>query len=209
MSVNLARQLQQGLQSLDIELSDDQQARLISFVELLVKWNRVYNLTAVRDPAQMLDRHILDSLSVLPYLSGTRIIDIGAGAGIPGIPLAIAQPNNEFVLVDSNRKKTRFMQQAKIDLSLGNVEVFHSRVENFQPEQLFDSVISRAFTSLQQMAQWSSHLLKKEGVLFAMKGSYPEQEISELANSFEIKAVRKIEYPGLNADRYLVEIGLA
>jgi 16S rRNA (guanine527-N7)-methyltransferase len=209
VSINLIRQLQQGLQSLDVELSDDQQTRLMSFVELLVKWNRVYNLTAVRDPVQMLHRHILDSLSVLPYLTGTRIIDIGAGAGIPGIPLAIAQPGNQFVLVDSNRKKTRFMQQVKTDLALGNIEVFHSRVENFQPEQLFDSVISRAFTSLKQMAQWSSHLVKQEGVLYAMKGSYPEQEISELANSFEIKAVRKIEYPGLDADRYLVEIGLS
>lgn len=210
MSNNSSEQLQHrlhdGLQALGVSLSEQQQSTLLDFTALLVKWNKVYNLTAVREPLKILDRHIIDSLSVLPFLKGSRLIDIGAGAGIPGIPLAIAQNENQFVLLDSNRKKTRFMQQAKIELSLSNVSVVHARVENYQPDQLFDAVISRAFASLKKMAQWSSHLVDKQGVLFAMKGSYPEQEISELANSFEIKAVHKIEYPGLDADRYLVEI---
>ena len=213
MSVNSSEQLrhrlQDGLQALGISLTEQQELTLINFVALLIKWNKVYNLTAVRDPLKILDRHIIDSLSVLPYLQGTRLIDIGAGAGIPGIPLAVAQNEKQFVLLDSNRKKTRFMQQAKTELSLANVDVVHSRVENYQPDQLFDTVISRAFASLKKMAQWSSHLVNESGVLFAMKGSYPEQEISELANSFEIKAVHKIEYPGLDADRYLVEIMLS
>jgi len=204
----LQHRLRDGALALGVTLSEEQQLTLINFVDLLVKWNKVYNLTAVRDPLKILDRHIFDSLSVLPYLSGNRLIDIGAGAGIPGIPLAVAQCDKEFVLLDSNRKKTRFMQQAKTELSLTNVSVIHSRVENYQPDQLFDAVISRAFASLKKMAQWSSHLVNESGVLFAMKGSYPEQEISELANSFEIKAVHKIEYPGLDADRYLLEIVL-
>ena len=205
----LQQRLQAGLLALDVTLSENQKSTLLDFVELLVKWNKVYNLTAVRDPLKILDRHIIDSLSVLPFLQGRRIADIGAGAGIPGIPLAIALPDTQFVLLDSNRKKTRFMQQVKTELSLNNVEVVHSRVENYQPDQLFDSIISRAFASLKQMSQWASHLVVENGILLAMKGSYPEQEISELANSFEIKAVQKIEYPGLDADRYLVEILLS
>ena len=204
----LQHRLHEGALTFGVNLNEQQQITLIKFIDLLIKWNKVYNLTAVRDPSKILDRHILDSLSVLPFLRGTRLIDIGAGAGIPGIPLAIAQSDKEFVLLDSNRKKTRFMQQAKTELSLANVTVIHSRVENYQPDQLFDGVISRAFASLKKMAQWSSHLVHESGVLFAMKGSYPEQEISELANSFEIKAVHKIEYPGLDADRYLLEIVL-
>lgn len=197
------------MRALGVSLTEHQQSTLLNFVALLIKWNKVYNLTAVRDPQKILDRHIVDSLSVLPFLKGKRLIDIGAGAGIPGIPLAIVQNENQFVLLDSNRKKTRFMQQAKTELLLSNVSVVHARVENYQPDQLFDTVISRAFASLLKMAQWSSHLVGEEGVLLAMKGSYPEQEISELANSFEIKAVHQIEYPGLDADRYLVEIMLA
>jgi len=200
--------LGEGLKALGVGLTDQQQSSLIDFVFLLIKWNKVYNLTAIRDPLKVLDRHILDSLSVLPYLNGNRLIDIGAGAGLPGIPLAIALTEHRFVLLDSNRKKTRFMQQAKAELALNNIFVVHSRVENYEPDQLFDAVISRAFASLKKMAQWSSHLVNENGVLYAMKGSYPEQEISELANSFEIKAVHKIEYPGLDADRYLLEIML-
>lgn len=212
MSDNSSEQLQEhlrkGLKALDVELTEQQQSGLLDFISLLIKWNKTYNLTSVRDPLKILHRHIIDSLSVLPFLSGEYIIDIGAGAGLPGIPLAIAVPDKEFVLLDSNGKKTRFMQQVKIELGLSNIEVIHSRVENYKPDQLFDAVISRAFASLKKMASWSVHLVKENGVLLAMKGSFPEQEISELANSLEIKAVHKIEYTGLDADRYLVEIML-
>lgn len=209
MPKDLAAQLQLGLQSLHLELSDEQQLKLIAFIELLKKWNRVYNLTAVHDLHQMLKRHILDSLSIAPYLKGARVVDIGAGAGLPGIPLAIANPEFQFVLIDSNRKKTRFMQQVKTELTLDNVSVVCSRAENFNTNELFDSVISRALSDLSQMTRWASHLCAADGVMLAMKGTYPEPELAELAKSFEIKAVHKINYWGLDADRYLVEISLA
>ncbi|WP_455200866.1 16S rRNA (guanine(527)-N(7))-methyltransferase RsmG [Kaarinaea lacus] len=209
MPKDLAAQLKQGLQSLHLELSDEQQSTLIAFIVLLKKWNRVYNLTAVHGLHQMLSRHILDSLSIAPYLKGVRVVDVGAGAGLPGIPLAIAYPEFQFVLIDSNRKKTRFMQQAKTELRLDNVEVVCARAEDFNTNELFDSVISRALSSLSQMACWTSHLCAADGVILAMKGNYPEDEIAELANSFEIKAVHKISYAGLDADRYLVEIKLS
>lgn len=206
LTAQLQQSLQKGLQSLNLELTDEQQIKLITFIELLKKWNRVYNLTAVHNLHHMLKRHILDSLSIVTFIKGARVVDVGAGAGLPGIPLAIAKPDCQFVLVDSNRKKTRFMQQAKIELQLTNLEVVNSRAEDFNSEELFDSVISRALSSLLQMARWTSHLCKKDGVILAMKGTYPESELSELANSFEIKAVHEISYWGLDADRYLVEI---
>lgn len=209
MPKDLAAQLQQGLQSLNLQLSNEQQLALIAFIKLLKKWNRVYNLTAVHDLHQMLERHILDSLSIAPYLKGVRVVDIGAGAGLPGIPLAIAYPDFQFVLIDSNRKKTRFMQQAKTELKLDNVEVVCSRAEDFNSNELFDSVISRALSSLSQMLSWASHLCAADGIMLAMKGAYPESELSELAKSFEIKAVHKINYLGLDADRFLVEISHA
>lgn len=206
MSKDLAAQLQRGLESLHLQLAQEQQSRLLAFVALLLKWNQIYNLTAVRDAHEMVTRHILDSLSILPFLQGDRIIDVGAGAGLPGIPLAIAKPDLRFVLLDSNRKKTRFMQQAKTELQLENVEVVCSRAETYQPEETFDSVISRALASLSQIVAWSSHLCHAKAVILAMKGTYPEAELTEIAKSFEIKAVHKLNYLGLDADRYLVEI---
>ena len=206
MPKDLAAQLQQGLQSLNLQLSNEQQLKLIAFIELLKKWNRVYNLTAVHDLHQMLKRHLLDSLSIAPYLKGARVVDIGAGAGLPGIPLAIANPEIHFVLIDSNRKKTRFMQQAKTELELNNVDVVCSRAEDFKTSELFDSVISRALSSLSQFTGWASHLCAADGIILAMKGTYPETELSEIAKSFEIKAVHKINYWGLDAERYLIEI---
>ena len=132
-------------------LSADQRAQLAGYLELLVKWNRVYNLTAIKDPKQMVTHHLLDSLSISPYLHGDRLIDVGTGAGLPGIPLAITHRHKQFVLLDSNVKKTRFCRQAAAELGLDNVEVVHSRVEDYRPERLFSSVISRAYTSLSGM----------------------------------------------------------
>lgn len=190
-------------------MDQEQQSNLLAFVALLVKWNRVYNLTAVRDAYEMLTRHIFDSLSILPYLQGPRIIDVGSGAGLPGIPLAIAKPEYQFVLLDSNRKKTRFMQQVKTELRLNNVAVACSRAENFYPDESFDSVISRALASLSQIVAWSSHFCRENTVILAMKATVSEAELTGIAKSFEIKAVHKLKYLGLDADRYLVEITAA
>lgn len=209
MPKDLNAQLQQGLASLNLQLGEVQQSQLLAFIALLVKWNRVYNLTAVRDAQEMLARHILDSLSILPYLQGERIIDVGAGAGLPGIPLSIAKPDYQFVLLDSNRKKTRFMQQAKTELHLDNTEVVCSRAEDYRPGEPFDSVISRALASLSQIVAWSAHLCRDNAVILAMKGTFPDEEFAELSKSFEIKAVHKLNYWGLDADRYLVEIKVA
>lgn len=206
MPNDLSAHLVKGLHSLGLQVTQEQQSSLLDFVALLVKWNRVYNLTAVREADQMLSRHILDSLSILPYLKGPRIIDVGSGPGLPGIPLAIVKPDFQFVLLDSNRKKTRFMQQAKTELHLGNVKVECVRAENFHPVESFDSVISRAFASLSQIVACSSHFCRENTALLAMKGAVSETEFAELPKSFEIKAVHKLDYPGLDADRYLVEM---
>ncbi|NOZ53348.1 MAG: 16S rRNA (guanine(527)-N(7))-methyltransferase RsmG [Gammaproteobacteria bacterium] len=193
--------------------SNLQIARLLAFVNLLSKWNRVYNLTAVRDPAEMIKRHLLDSLSILPYLKGVSVIDVGAGAGLPGIPLAIALPDVRFVLLDSNNKKTRFMQQAKIELQLHNVTVVCCRVEQYRDNTefskqniTFDTVISRAFSSLTTLTRLAGHLCDANGRFLAMKGIYPEKELAEISKPFEINAVHEIQVPSLNESRYLIEI---
>jgi len=206
VSSELTRSLQQGLQSLALALSDQQQHKLIAFVTLLHKWNRVYNLTAVRSAQQMVRRHLLDSLAIVPYVHGDSIIDLGSGAGLPGIPLAIALPDKQFVLIDSQLKKTRFLQQVVTELALHNVEIVCSRIESFTPQRRFDSVISRALASLPQMVQWSAHLLAENGVWLAMKGQYPDDEVQQLAKSFEIKAVHQIVVPQQQEQRTLIEL---
>lgn len=206
MGTDLSHLLTDGLSRLGISLTDDQQVKLLSFVDLLIKWNRVYNLTAVRKPQQIITHHLLDSLSVVPYIHGDRIADVGAGAGLPGIPMAILFPDKLFTLIDSNGKKTRFMQQATTELALNNIEVQHIRVEQLQPDELFDTVISRAFASLEKIAKLSCHLCSTTGVILAMKGLYPEQELVEVAKSFEIKAVHRLFVPGLDAERHLIVI---
>jgi len=160
----------------------------------------------VRDAQQMVRRHLLDSLAVVPYVHGQRIIDLGSGAGLPGIPLAIALPGKQFVLIDSQLKKTRFLQQAIMELALANVEIVCSRIEAYLPQQRFDSVISRALAGLPQMLQWSAHLLADNGVWLAMKGAYPHDEVQQLAKSFEIKAVHQIALPQQQEQRLLIEL---
>jgi len=217
---SLETNLRAGLQGFGVAgisaLSDLQIARLLEFVNLLSKWNRVYNLTAVRDPLEMVTRHLLDSLSVLPYINAGSVLDVGAGAGLPGIPLALALPDTQFVLLDSNNKKTRFMQQVKTELQLSNVTVVCSRVELFddidagyQLDAKFDVVISRAFSSLAAMLKLAGHLCESSGRMLAMKGMYPQDELAEIPKPFEINAVHELQVPGLNEDRYLIEIVLS
>lgn len=196
--------LQAGLQALQLPLSADTQERLLQFVQLLIKWNRVYNLTSVRKPDDIIIRHILDSLVVAPYLHGRRLLDVGTGAGLPGIPLSLACPALECVLLDSNNKKIRFVRQAIADLGLENVTVEQTRIEDYRPEQGFDVVISRAYSSLGEMHAQVERLLAPGGRLLAMKGVYPLAEMDALKDSSLAVEVVPLRVPGLDAERNLV-----
>ena len=195
--------LQQGLQELNISSDENKIESLLAFIKLIEKWNKAYNLTAVRKPEDMARLHILDSLAVMPFVQGNRVADIGTGAGLPGIPLAIFFPDVEFTLVDSNSKKTRFVQQAILELQLKNVKVIYSRVENIQADVLFSTVIMRAFASLEDIMRLSWHLIDKEGILLAMKGQKPDQELDKIAQPYSIIPVR---IPGIEAERCLIQI---
>ena len=198
--------LTDGLAALGQALDPQQQARLLAYVALLYKWNKTYNLTAVRDSLEMVGKHLLDSLAVLPHLRGPRILDVGSGAGLPGIPLAIAAPQLELTLLDSNSKKTRFLVQAKGELGLFNLSVVHSRVEQYRPGRLFDTVTARAFASLADMLAGTAHLIAPGGCLLAMKGEYPADEIAALPAGVEVSEVVALSVPGLQAQRHLVRI---
>jgi 16S rRNA (guanine527-N7)-methyltransferase len=193
--------LEQGLQSMQISLSADKQNTLMGFLQMLVKWNRVYNLSAINEPEQMVILHLLDSLAVLPFLHGERCIDVGTGAGLPGIPLAIAAPDIDFALLDSNSKKTRFIQQACIELGLKNVLPLHERVEKYQPAQKFDTVTARAFTAMPDLLSKTRHLLNDGGKLLAMKSKETEA-ISR--DDYQFNSAEMLCIPNLEATRSLV-----
>ncbi len=187
-----------------ISLSDRQQQQLVAYVELLHKWNKAYNLTSVRDPNEMLIRHILDSIVVAPYLQGSRFIDVGTGPGLPGIPLSIVRPESHFTLLDSLGKRVRFLRQVQHELKLDNIEPVQSRVEDFPAEPPFDGVISRAFASLNDMVAWCHHLPGAEGRFYALKGVVPEEEIALLPADFTVESVVKLAVPHLEGERHLV-----
>lgn len=202
-----ARVLDRGLSELQMQFDAERERLLLDYIELLYRWNRAYNLTAVTDPVDMVSRHLLDSLAVLPFLRGQRFIDLGTGAGLPGIPLAIAVPDKSFVLLDSNGKKIRFLFQARISLGLANVEEVQARVENYRPAAGFDGILSRAFASLEDMIKGSRHLLNPGGRFYAMKGRYPDRELSRLTKPYNVCGSHPLRIPGLEEDRYLIEIG--
>ncbi|MBA2653601.1 MAG: 16S rRNA (guanine(527)-N(7))-methyltransferase RsmG [Gammaproteobacteria bacterium] len=193
--------LDAGLNELGIKLSDIDQERLLFFISLLIKWNKVYNLTAIVQPEAIIQRHLLDSLSITPYIRGKKVLDVGSGAGLPGIPCALALPAQDFTLLDSNGKKTRFMTQAVAELQMKNVEVIQSRVEDYHPKQYFDTILVRAFSSIENILLQTRHLLCAGGELLIMKGIYPSAELQNINNHVK---VHKLLVPGLNEQRHLV-----
>lgn len=186
-----------------LNLSADQKKQLVDFVALLDKWNKAYNLTSVRDPNEMLIKHILDSLVVSPYLQGQQFIDVGTGPGLPGIPLAIANPEKQFVLLDSLGKRITFIKNAVRQLGLKNVVPVQSRVEEFQDQQ-FDGVLSRAFASLKDMTDWCYHLPNTSGQFYALKGQYHADELAEISQPITLVEVIKLDVPELVGERHLV-----
>lgn len=209
MSIELAshaEELKQGATQLGIDLSDFQQQQLLAYLVLLNKWNKAYNLTAVRDPAEMVSRHLLDSLSVAPQVlqGGSRWLDVGSGGGMPGIPLAILFPERSFTLLDSNGKKTRFLTQVKLELKLANVDVVHNRVEQFTPTQHFTDITSRAFSSLDDFANWTRHLGSLDTRWLAMKGIQPDDELQALPEDFQLERCLVLKVPGCQGQRHLL-----
>ncbi|MFI4962337.1 MAG: 16S rRNA (guanine(527)-N(7))-methyltransferase RsmG [Legionellales bacterium] len=186
-NANLRQLLERGLEQFKLTNLCDP---LLEYLLLLYKWNGAYNLTALRDMESMVSKHLLDSLAILPWIKGSRILDAGTGAGLPGIPLALAKPDMQFVLLDSNGKKIRFLNEVKRQLHLKNLEIVQFRVENYHPAQGFDTVLSRAFSSLEQMIHWTGHLVAQDGIWLAMKGRYPETELHSIHHPFRVETYR-------------------
>ena len=188
----------------NIRINDHQIQLLIDFVNLLNKWNKAYNLTSVRDPQEMLVKHILDSLVVSPYLQGNRFIDVGTGPGLPGLPLAIINPDKQVVLLDSLGKRISFIRNAIRELGISNVTPVLSRVEEYQQEEKFDGVLSRAFASLKDMTDWCHHLPKENGYFYALKGVYQEDEVQALDEKYRVQQVIELHVPELVGERHLI-----
>jgi len=205
--MSLKQELTELISQTHLTISELQLDQLIQYVELLNKWNKAYNLTSVRNPSEMLVKHIMDSLMVGEHISGNRLIDVGTGPGLPGIPLAILYPDKQFTLLDSLGKRITFLRQVVFQLKLVNVSPLLSRVEQYQPEELYDGVLSRAFASLEDMISWCSHLIPVEqGRFFALKGQYPEQELNELPNNIKLEKSVQIQVPKLVGERHLIEL---
>ncbi|KPC52187.1 16S rRNA (guanine(527)-N(7))-methyltransferase RsmG [Amantichitinum ursilacus] len=201
--------LNDGLATLGLSLDEQQQQRLLAYVGLLEKWNKTYSLTAIREPARMVPHHLLDSLAPLAHLdapAGTRLLDVGSGFGTPGIPMAIARPDWQWVLLDSNHKKTTFLRQAILELQLPNVTVVSERVESYRPEAPFNVITSRAFAELGEFIKLTRHLLADGGYWAALKGVYPYEEIAQLPKDVAATDVITLKVPGVDAERCLVMI---
>lgn len=202
--MSIAAALAAGLKSLDLRLAKDTSEKLLEYVGLIDKWNRVYNLTAVRTRENMVTHHLLDSLSVAPHLRGATLLDVGSGAGLPGIPLALARPESRVTLIESNSKKSAFLNQAVIELKLENVDVAQARVETWVAPRRYDVVISRAFSSLSEFAESSGRHLADDGILAAMKGAFPADEVDQVPAPYRVVSTIALEVPRLHAERHLV-----
>ena len=194
-------QLIQYTTQLGLELSAKQRERLLAYVALLQKWNKAYNLTAIREASKMMTHHIIDSLSIAPYIIGDRVLDMGTGAGLPGIPLAILYPEKAFMLVDSVGKKVRFLHQVVTELGLDNVTVQAARVESISVDSLFDVIMARAVSSLANLVSLSEHLLTRAGCFVLQKGEYPTDELSKLSRPYEVVM---LDVPGVDAKRHVI-----
>lgn len=199
--------LEQGLEALNIDLPQDAKAKLIQYLELLAKWNQHYNLTAIREPEAMVTKHILDSLVLLPFLNQEKILDVGTGSGVPGVPLSICLTDFFFVLLDSQRKKCNFVQHARTMLQLPHVEVVCDRVESYKPSEGFDWIISRAFSSLDKFIEVTKHLINPGGRWIAMKGKIHQEELDLLNPAYRVEKIIPVQVPGLDEDRHLVFVG--
>lgn len=203
----LKAQLDAGLEELTLCLSQAQKDKLTEYLALLLKWNSAFNLSGVKDAGEMLSRHILDSLTLVPYMQGSTILDVGTGPGLPGVPLAICFPDKRFDLLDSNGKKSRFVFQAKLQLGLDNVSVHNARVENYAPEAAIDVIVSRAFSSLRDFVDLTKHLVQPGRTrLVAMKGQYPEDELASLPEGFVMNRAQKVAVPGYTGERHIIEL---
>ncbi|GLQ97987.1 16S rRNA (guanine(527)-N(7))-methyltransferase RsmG [Dyella mobilis] len=201
----LQTQLERGIDALGLRLPAEAVPRLLDYQALLERWNGTYNLTAIRDPSEMISRHLLDSLAILPHVQGETLADLGTGPGLPGIPLAIAAPGRQVLLVDSNGKKVRFLREAIRSLKLEGVRALQSRVEDVEGE--YDCVTARAFASLADMLAWGGHLLAPSGIWLAMKGKSPEEELAGVPDGFALEGIHVLDVPGLGtAERHLVAL---
>jgi 16S rRNA (guanine527-N7)-methyltransferase len=201
--------LERAAAALQVEIADEQVAALERYLDLLEKWNRVYNLTAIRDRARMVTHHLLDSLSILPHVRGPNVLDVGSGAGLPGIPIAIARPALRVTLLEANQKKSAFLTQAVGELRLANVTVVTERVESWHTATRFDAIVSRAFADLGEFVAAAGRLLAPRGVMAAMKGVHPYEEIERLPQGFRVREVMRLAVPGIDAERHLVLVEAA
>jgi 16S rRNA (guanine527-N7)-methyltransferase len=205
----LATELSSGLKKLGLTLSSEQQQLLLDYLALLVKWNKAFNLSGVKNASDMLSRHILDSLSMVPFIKGNCILDVGTGPGLPGIPLAICYPQKDFILLDSNGKKTRFIFQALVELGLKNVDVQNTRIENLSTSKEIDTIVSRAFSTIKDLLTVTQHIVDRASVpitILAMKGLYPEEELADLPMNYVMRAATSVKVPGHPAERHIIEI---
>ncbi|OGT38421.1 MAG: hypothetical protein A3F12_02855 [Gammaproteobacteria bacterium RIFCSPHIGHO2_12_FULL_38_14] len=198
--------LNQALVLNSFNLNDVAKQQCLQYLALLQKWNRVFNLTAISDARDMVYLHLIDSLTLLPFLEGDSLLDVGSGAGFPGLPLAIVTPEKKWTLLDKNNKKTRFLTQVVAELKLPNVNIVHKRLQDFHPEICFDTIMTRAFGSLQMFAKASEPLLCKNGVLLAMKGQYPQDELNECPNQFILQDVTRMMIHGIEVERHIVRL---
>ena len=201
--MNLSAQLHTGLTELGLDLDQVARDRLLAYLGLLDKWNRVYNLTAIHEPERMLSHHLLDSLAVLPHVDADRLLDVGSGGGLPGIPLAVARPALQVTLLESSHKKVAFLRQAAIELALANVKVVQARAQDYRPTHPFPRIISRALSDLAEFVRLTDHLLAEGGQWLAMKGVHPDEELAQLKGARVVRAIR-LRVPMLAAERHLL-----